>query len=238
MAGSIELENLTATRGTFLLHVDHLSIERGEVFAILGKTGAGKTVLMECIAGATEPAAGRVLIDGRDARTIPVQDRRLGILYQDYALFPHLTVRENVAYGLRRAHVPRAEAHRLADEMLELFSIQGIADSYPGVISGGEAQRTALARALIMEPETLMLDEPFSAVDPATKKRLYELIEHVHERFGCTIVFVTHDFAEAERLADRVGILIDGSLRSVVAADELFTMEHDAEVRRFLGIEE
>ena len=120
--------------------------------------------------------------------------------------------------------------------MLSLFSIEQLADRYPGVISGGEAQRTALARALVMHPDILILDEPFSALDPTTKLQMYEMLRAVHRDFGCTIVFVTHDFNEAQTLADRVGIILDGQLRCVVDADALFDEAHAPEVKRFLGM--
>ena len=237
MAGSIEVRNLRVTRGEFTLEVDELSIEPREVFAILGTTGSGKTVLMESIAGAYPINEGTILLDGRDVETLPIQQRHMGILYQDYALFPHMTVRNNIAYGLKRAKLPHAEIDERVNEMLELFGIEHIAERHPGVISGGESQRTALARALVLKPEILILDEPFSALDPTTKQQMYGMLRDVHARFDCTIVFVTHDFNEAQTLADRVGIILDGRLRAVVPASELFSTEHAEEVRTFLGLD-
>lgn len=181
--GSIEIRDMVARRGSFSLRVDELHIEPHEIFAIVGETGAGKTVLLEAIAGAFPLEAGSILLDGKDIRCLPVQQRRLGIVYQDHALFPHMTVAENIGYGLRMARVPKAEAARRVEEMLDLFSIRHIADRYPGIISGGEGQRAALARALVMRPEILLLDEPFSALDPTTKKRMYETLRDVHGRF-------------------------------------------------------
>ena len=237
MAGSIDVENLVVTRGEFTLHVDGLHIPEGEVFAILGSTGSGKTVLMESIAGAYPIGSGRILLDGKDIEGLPIQQRHLGILYQDYALFPHLSVFENIAYGLKRRHSPHAEIQERVGAMLSLFGIEHIAKRHPGVISGGEAQRTALARALVLEPEILILDEPFSALDPTTKQEMYSMLKNVHERFGCTIVFVSHDFHEAQVLADRVGIILDGHLRCVTCVEELFSESHDVEVKRFLGMD-
>ena len=164
--GSIEIRDMVARRGSFLLRVDELHIEPHEIFAIVGETGAGKTVLLEAIAGAFPLEAGSILLDGKDIRCLPVQQRRLGIVYQDHALFPHMTVAENIGYGLRMARVPKAEAARRVEEMLDLFSIRHIADRYPGIISGGEGQRAALARALVMRPEILLLDEPRSTPPP------------------------------------------------------------------------
>ncbi len=236
MAGSIEVHNLRVTRGEFTLEVDELSICPREVFAILGSTGSGKTVLMESIAGAYPINEGLILLDGKDVETLPIQQRHMGILYQDYALFPHLTVRNNIAYGLKRAKVPHAEIDARVNEMLALFGIEHIAERHPGVISGGESQRTALARALVLEPEILILDEPFSALDPTTKQQMYSMMRDVHERFDCTIVFVTHDFNEAQTLADRIGIILDGRLRTIVSSAELFSANHSDEVCRFLGL--
>lgn len=235
MAGSIEIRDLTVHRGSFTLRVERLSIAPREVFAILGRTGAGKTVLMEAIAGAFPLDGGSILLDGKDAQTLPVQQRHLGVVYQDHALFPHMTVRENIGYGLRMNGVARDEAAARVREQLELFGIEGIADKHPGIISGGESQRTALARALVLRPEILILDEPFSALDPSTKERMYETVRSIHRRFDCTIVFVTHDFNEAAILADRVGVVLDGRLRCVLPASGLFEAECDEEVRAFLG---
>lgn len=238
MAGSIKIHDLRVRRGSFVLNVSTLDVRPREIFAILGSTGSGKTVLMEAIAGACSWNTGEILLDGKRANSLPVQQRHLGILYQDYALFPHMTVRENVEYGLRVRKIGGNEARKRVDRLLASFGIDGIADRYPGIISGGEAQRTALARALVLEPEILLLDEPFSALDPATKRQMYSVVREVHERFDCTIVFVTHDFAEARILADRVGIVLDGSLRAVRDAGRLFDVDGlDDDVLAFLDID-
>jgi len=237
MPGRIDIHDLRVARGEFTLEVDELSINEGEIFAILGTTGSGKTVLMESVAGAFPINGGSILLDGKDIDSLPIQQRHLGILYQDYALFPHMTVRDNIAYGLKRKRPRPHDIDEQVNEMLQLFGIEHLADRFPGVISGGESQRTALARALVMRPEILILDEPFSALDPTTKKQMYGLLRCVHERFGCTIVFVTHDFNEAQTLADRVGVILDGKLRCVVEAARLFDDEHAPEVKRFLGLE-
>ena len=235
MASSVDVEGLVVTRGDFTLAVDSLSIGKREVFALLGETGAGKTILLEAIAGAYPLERGRILFDGVDVASTSPQCRNLGVLYQDCALFPHLTVRENIGYGLKMGRIPRAEIRRRVDEQLRVFGIERIADRFPGVISGGESQRAALARALVMQPQLLLLDEPFSALDPATKRRLYSLIKEIHARFDCTIVFVTHDFSEAATLADRVGIVLDGRLRTIMPACELLEGECDERVAAFLG---
>ena len=235
MAGSIRIERLLVTRGSFTLRVDELTVRPREIFAILGETGAGKTVLLEAIAGAYPVDEGAIELDGKNIETLPVQQRHLGIVYQDYALFPHMSVAENIGYGLKMNDVPADEATRRIERQLSLFGIERIADRFPGIISGGESQRCALARALVMEPEILLLDEPFSAVDPATKERLYQTIRDIHRAFDCTIIFVSHDFNEAVTLADRVGIVLGGKLRAIARSDELFTKKFDEDVMRFLG---
>ncbi len=235
MAGSIRIDRLLVTRGSFTLRVDELTVRPREIFAILGETGAGKTVLLEAIAGAYPVDEGAIELDGKNIETLPVQQRHLGIVYQDYALFPHMSVAENIGYGLKMNDVPADEATRRIERQLSLFGIERIADRFPGIISGGESQRCALARALVMEPEILLLDEPFSAVDPATKERLYQTIRDIHRAFDCTIIFVSHDFNEAVTLADRVGIVLGGKLRAIARSDELFTKKFDEDVMRFLG---
>ena len=236
MAGRIDIRDLKVTRGEFVLIVEALQVNEGAILAILGTTGSGKTVLMESIAGAYPIDGGEILLDGKNVDDLPIQQRHLGILYQDYALFPHMTVYDNIAYGLKHAHPRRHDVDEYVNEMLAMFGIEQLANRYPGVISGGESQRTALARALVMRPDILILDEPFSALDPTTKLQMYEMLRSVHRAFGCTIVFVTHDFYEAQTLADRVGIILDGQLRCVVDADALFDEQHAPEVKRFLGM--
>lgn len=237
MAGSISIRDLTVTRGSFTLRVDALDVAPREVFAILGRTGSGKTVLMESIAGAFPLDGGTILLDGKDVESLPIQQRHMGVVYQDHALFPHMTVRENIAYGLKMNGCPRDEAQRRVSDQMAMFGIDGIADKHSGIISGGEAQRTALARALVLQPEILLLDEPFSALDPSTKERMYDTIRDIHARFDCTIVFVTHDFNEAVMLADRVGIVLEGSLRAILPAAQLFDAECSEDVAAFLGRE-
>ena len=216
--------------------IDELDISFFPGFSVItGETGAGKTVLLEAIAGAYPVDEGAIELDGKNIETLPVQQRHLGIVYQDYALFPHMSVAENIGYGLKMNDVPADEATRRIERQLSLFGIERIADRFPGIVSGGESQRCALARALVMEPEILLLDEPFSAVDPATKERLYQTIRDIHRAFDCTIVFVSHDFNEAVTLADRVGIVLGGKLRAIARSDELFTKKFDEDVMRFLG---
>ncbi len=232
----LELRNLTLHRGDFLLDHVSFSVEEKEIFAIIGKTGAGKTLLLEVSSGLCKEDGGQVLYRGTPIRDIQVHRRNIGYLYQDYGLFPHMNARENIGFSLRMQHVPAKERQRRVEEMAERFGIREVLEQYPATLSGGEQQRVALARALMMRPPLLFLDEPFSALDPVTRQDFYRMIHEVREDFGCAILFVTHDFSEAQQLADRIGVLIDGRLRGVVEAQSLFTASWEPEVCRFLGI--
>lgn len=231
----ILIHNFSVKRGSFTLNPLSLSIKKGEIFGVLGRTGSGKTVLLEALSGMFPGSSGSILFDGIDIMDIPPGRRRLGFVYQDHGLFPHMRVYDNIAYGLNMHKIPREEQRRRVNALMEMLSITHIKDQYPGTLSGGESQRTALARALALEPEVLLLDEPFSALDPETRKLLYMELEKIHERFQCTIIFVTHDFTEARLLAHRVGILLDGRLMALVSADRLMEEHYCDEVELFLG---
>jgi len=232
---AIECKALEITRGDFELKPMDLAIEEGEVFAILGRTGAGKTVLLETLAGFYQDQYnGEILLFGKNADEIPMDKREMGFVYQDSGLFPHMTVEQNIAYGLKMHHVDAKEIEKKITYITDLLSISGIRKQYPATISGGEKQRTALARSLVMNPKILLLDEPFSALDPTTRQKMYEEMRRIHKEFGCTIVFVTHDFGEAQQLANRVGIMLYGELKAVVPAASLFANEYSDDVNEFL----
>ena len=198
------INNFSVKRGSFTLSPISLTIQMGEIFAILGRTGSGKTVLLEAISGMFPGDTGSILLDGTDIRDIPPSQRKLGLVYQDYGLFPHMKVKENISYGLKMHGYSKKEQDSRAQELMEMLSISHIGDQYPGTLSGGESQRTALARALALAPQVLLLDEPFSALDPATRQSLYQELRRIHRHFGCTIIFVTHDMDEAIKLAGRI----------------------------------
>lgn len=228
MGDILNVRNVSIRRGNFLLDQIDLTIKEREIVALIGKTGAGKTVLLETIAGFNKPDRGSILYQGRE----------IGYLYQDYCLFPHMTAEKNIGYCLKMRGCPRNEIREQVQKMAEQFGITGILNQYPGTLSGGEQQRVALARALMVRPQLLILDEPFSALDPVTKKRLYGMIRQIREQFGCAILFVTHDFQEAQELADRVGVLIGGRLQGIVKSEDLFTADWNEDTRDFLGLEE
>ena len=235
MTNAVEVKNLEIKRGGFELGPINLDIHEGEIFAILGRTGSGKTVLLETIAGFYQNKySGTINLFGEDAQEIPPHVRNMGFVYQDSGLFPHMTVEQNIAYGLKMHNVPAAEIEEKISYITELLSITKIRKQYPATISGGEKQRTALARSLVLNPKILLLDEPFSALDPATRQKMYTEIKSIHKNFGCTIVFVTHDFSEAQKLAGRIGIMLHGKLKTVVDADKLFENTYDEDVEMFL----
>ena len=213
------INNFSVKRGSFTLSPISLTIQMGEIFAILGRTGSGKTVLLEAISGMFPGDTGSILLDGTDIRDIPPAQRKLGLVYQDYGLFPHMKVKENISYGLKMHGYSKKEQDSRAQELMEMLSISHI----------------ALARALALAPQVLLLDEPFSALDPATRQSLYQELRRIHRHFGCTIIFVTHDFLEARTLAGRAAILLDGKLQTVTDTSRLMDGHFSAEVERFLG---
>jgi sulfate/thiosulfate transport system ATP-binding protein len=216
-----------------------LEIKDGELLALLGPSGSGKTTLLRVIAGLEAPEAGRVLFDDDDATSVPVQKRRIGFVFQNYALFKHMSVVENVAYGLRvlpRSRRPRdAEIRKRVRELLALVQLADVGERYPQALSGGQQQRVALARALAVEPRVLLLDEPFGALDAKVRKDLRRWLRALHDRTGHTTVFVTHDQEEALELADRVAILNGGKLEQVGTADDVYDRPASAFVMAFVG---
>ena len=232
----VEVRKYHIRRGDFSLKSIDLAVDEGEIFAVVGKTGSGKTMLLESIAGFYEDGTGEVLIDGISVSSIPVEERRIGFVYQDYGLFPHMSVLKNIAYGLTMQKQKKSETLQKVQQIAGLFSIGHILHQYPGTLSGGEKQRVAMARALITNPGLLLLDEPFSALDPETKKALYKQVKHISAHYQCPIIFVTHDFEEAAFLADRIGIMEAGKLCAVRTPDTLFSSYDSESIHRFLGI--
>ena len=232
---AIETKSLEIERGTFKLGPVDFSVEEGEIFAILGRTGSGKTVLLETLAGFyQEKYEGDIYVSGEDGYWLTPDMRDMGFVYQDAGLFPHMTVEQNIAYGLKMHKTDPKIIEEKITYITDLLSISKIRKQYPATISGGEKQRTALARSLVLNPRILLLDEPFSALDPATRQKMYEEVRRIHDQFKCTIIFVTHDFGEAQILADRIGILLNGKLKAIVNADKLFESEYDDEIKEFL----
>jgi ABC-type sugar transport system ATPase subunit len=230
----IAIEDFSLNLGDFNLKNIQLHINEREIFAILGKTGSGKTVLLESIAGFHTGNCGSIFLEGNNIKDLSPEKRKIGFVYQDYALFPHMSVLDNITYGLRMNKMKRAEAEKIATEMAEELEIAHLLQRNPLTLSGGEQQRTALARALVLNPRILLMDEPFSALDPKTKNQMYKLIKKIHKQFKCTILFVTHDFVEAQTMAQRIGIMIDGELRAICSSEQLFQNYQDQDICDFL----
>jgi sulfate/thiosulfate transport system ATP-binding protein len=217
---NIEIEELAKEFGTTrALHPVSLSIPSGALVALLGPSGSGKTTLLRILGGLEYPTSGRVIFGGQDATGLLVQERRAGFVFQSYALFKHMTVFENIAYGLRarKRHERPAEAEigRRVNKLLDLIQLPDIGTRYPNQLSGGQRQRVALARALAIEPRMLLLDEPFGALDAKVRKELRQGLREIHDRTGLTTVFVTHDQEEAMELADLVVVMSMGRIEQV-----------------------
>ena len=221
--------------------LDGVSLETrpGELMALLGPSGSGKTTLLRAIAGLETVDAGRILLGGEDATRIPARRRRVGFVFQNYALFRHMTVFENVAFGLRarprRDRPPEAEIRERVLRLLETVQLGGYEGRRPAALSGGQRQRVALARALAIEPRLLLLDEPFGALDAKVRRELRRWLRGLHDRLGLTTVFVTHDQEEAMELADRVAILNRGRLEQVGTPAEVYDRPATPFVAEFLG---
>ncbi|WP_336991962.1 ABC transporter ATP-binding protein [Leucobacter sp. VD1] len=215
-------------------HVD-LDVASGEFLTLLGPSGSGKTTTLSMVAGFTTPSEGSVVCDGAEITSVPPHKRGLGMVFQNYSLFPHLTVRENVEFPLRQRGVPKAERTARALAALELVELHTRAQAKPGQLSGGQQQRVALARALVFEPRLLLMDEPFGALDRALRERLQLELRRLHRELGITVVFVTHDQEEVLTLSDRIAVFNEGRIEQVGTPEELY--EHPATlfVARFIG---
>ena len=234
---SVELTDLTRVYGEvraldgFTLHV-----EPGEMIALLGPSGCGKTTALRILAGLDRQTSGEVQVDGRDIGRIPANKRDMGMVFQAYSLFPHLTVIDNVAFGLRLRGLDKAERRRRAGEKLELVGLSSTADRYAHQLSGGQQQRVALARALAVEPAVLLLDEPLSALDAKVRVQLRDEIRRIQLEVGTTALFVTHDQEEALAVADRVGVMNAGRLEQLAPPAELYTAPATPFVAEFVGL--
>jgi putative spermidine/putrescine transport system ATP-binding protein len=236
MTHAVALENVHCKYGA-VAAVDgvDLAIAEGEFFTLLGPSGSGKTTCLRLIGGFALPTAGRVLIEGHDLTDAPPYARPVNTVFQDYALFPHMNVRDNVAYGLMVRGVEKAERHRRAAQMLELVRLPGVGERRPGQLSGGQRQRVALARALINEPRVLLLDEPLGALDLKLREQMQAELKALQRRLGITFLFVTHDQHEALSMSDRVGVMNQGRLEQVGAPREVYESPATRFVAEFVG---
>jgi ABC-type sugar transport system ATPase subunit len=217
----IKLSDFSIKLGNFELSNVNINIKKGEIFAVLGQTGGGKTVFLESVAGFYAPDRGEIFLDEKNMDCVPPEKRNVGFVYQDYALFPHLTVYKNIEFGLGIKKTPKQECKAVISELVKFLEIEHLVNRYPSTLSGGEQQRTALARALVLNPQILLMDEPFSALDINTKAKIFEVIKKIHKKYNCTIVFVTHNINEAKELAHRVGVIASGQFKNVYDISEI-----------------
>ena len=237
----IEIDEISKEFGrTAALRPVKLAIPSGALVALLGPSGSGKTTLLRILGGLEFPSTGRVLYDGQDAAGLSVQDRRAGFVFQNYALFKHMNVFENVAYGLRarpRGQRPNeAELTRRVTKLLDLIQLPDIATRYPSQLSGGQRQRVALARALAIEPRMLLLDEPFGALDARVRKELRQGLREIHDTTGLTTIFVTHDQDEAMELADLVVVMSMGRIEQIGRPQDIRARPATPFVRAFITV--
>ena len=217
--------------------LDHLSlrIEKGEFFVVVGASGSGKSTLLKCILGLNRDIEGDLYIDGVSIDDMNAKDGNMAYVTQEIALYPHLTVYENIAFSLRLMHTPQDEVDRRVKEIAELAQIKWLLTRKPRQLSGGQQQHVAIARALVKHPQLLLFDEPFSNIDPALRLELRQLVQTVHRRLGATTVFVTHDLPEAFFLADRIAVLEEGNVVQIGTPDELRENPQAALLQAFFG---
>ena len=221
------------------LHDVPLDIRSGEILALFGPSGSGKTTLLRLIAGLERPTRGKIFFGDEDASQKSIQQRNVGFVFQHYALFRHMTVADNIGFGLKVRHgaarPPAQEIRRRASELLDLVQLSGLEKRYPAQLSGGQRQRVALARAMAIEPKVLLLDEPFGALDAQVRRELRRWLREIHDATGHTTVFVTHDQEEALELADRVVVMSQGRIEQVGTADEIYDTPNSPFVYGFIG---
>jgi spermidine/putrescine transport system ATP-binding protein len=232
----IEIENVTKRYGSFTA-LDGISAEirKGEFFSLLGPSGCGKTTLLRMIGGFDEPTTGIIRIGGEDMTGIPANLRPTNMVFQSYAIFPHLNVRDNVAYGLRRQRLGRAEEDRQVNEALELVELEGLGPRMGNQLSGGQRQRVALARALVLRPKVLLLDEPLSALDKKLREQMQVELRKLQRAVGITFVLVTHDQYEALAMSDRVAVMFDGRIAQIAPPQAIYQHPVNRAVADFLG---
>jgi spermidine/putrescine ABC transporter ATP-binding subunit len=233
---AVRLDGVTKRFGEVVaLHAVSLQVRRGELMTLLGPSGCGKTTLLNLVAGFLAPDSGDIAIDGRRVTDLPTYRREIGMMFQNYALFPHMTVASNVGYGLRARRVAKPEIARRVAAVLALVKLSGLEDRKPRQLSGGQQQRVALARALVVRPKVLLLDEPFSALDRNLRGAMQVELRDIQRQLGVTTVFVTHDQSEALSLSDRIAVISEGRIRQLGTPDDIYRRPLDRFVASFVG---
>lgn len=232
----VRIQSVTKTFGE-VYAVDNVTLDifKGEFFALLGPSGCGKSTLLRILAGLERPSAGRILIDGQDMTDVPPWRRPVNMMFQSYALFPHLSVRKNIAFGLQQERLPRAEIAERVAEMVRLVRLEGLEDRKPDQLSGGQRQRVALARALVKRPKVLLLDEPLGALDKKLRDQTQLELVNIQDRLGLTFVIVTHDQEEAMTVGSRMAIMRDGQIAQLGTPSELYEYPASRFVAEFVG---
>jgi len=236
-SAAIKLDQVTKTFDGRVVAVDEVTLDvaAGEFFSLLGPSGCGKTTSLRMIAGFEHPDSGRVHVGGRDITDLPVHRRDMGMVFQSYALFPHRTVAENVAFGLRMREVPKPEIARRVAAALAQVALTGLEERKPGQLSGGQQQRVALARALVVEPPVLLCDEPLGALDRKLRQQMQFELKELQKRLGVTLVFVTHDQEEALAMSDRIAVMNKGKVEQVGSPTEIYERPRTRFVADFIG---
>ncbi|MCC5969452.1 MAG: ABC transporter ATP-binding protein [Pararhodobacter sp.] len=233
---SVQLKNIVKRFGAFTaVEKTSLTIPDGAFTTLLGPSGCGKTTTLRMIAGLLDPTEGEIVIGGKRVNDVPIHKRNLGLVFQNYALFPHKSVAENVAFGLRYRNVSRADIARRVQDALDLVQLPDVGARYPKALSGGQQQRIALARAIVIEPDVLLLDEPLSALDANLREDMRVELKRIQARIGVTTVFVTHDQSEALAMSDEIVVMSDGRVEQVGAPEDVYNTPASEFVARFLG---
>ncbi|WP_087036767.1 ABC transporter ATP-binding protein [Thermococcus litoralis] len=232
----LRLEDIEFKQDDFRLYIPFLEAKQGEFLTLLGPSGCGKTTTLRIIAGFEKPDKGRVYFDDTVVNDVPPYERNIGIVFQDYALFPHMTVYDNISFGLKLRKLPKEEIRRRVSWALELVGLKGFEDRYPEQLSGGQQQRVALARALVIEPQLLLLDEPLSNLDAKIRERLRGEVKRIQKELGITTIYVTHDQEEAMAISDRIAVMSVGKIEQVGNPLDLYYNPKNEFVAKFLGL--
>ncbi len=237
MGVAIEVDNVIKKYGDHtVINGLSLTINPGEFFTLLGPSGCGKTTLLRMIIGFNSIEGGEIRVDGQVVNNIPTNRRNMGMVFQNYAVFPHMNVRDNVAYGLKTRKVPREERRKRADEMLDMVKISQYADRMPAQLSGGQQQRVALARAIVIRPDVLLMDEPLSNLDAKLRVEMRNVIKRIQHQIGITTVYVTHDQEEALAVSDRIAVMHDGVIQQIDTPKKVYQRPANEFVAGFIGL--